>query len=126
GGRAQQTVTAGHEEIRWMREHLVEESQRGEFSSAAADIYRPRLRQLGFVARTGESDEDRQLRVSLMTFLAQDLEDREVRAELNRAGRAALGLGGDGKLHLDAVHSDLLRLALSIAVKEGGAEAFEA
>jgi alanyl aminopeptidase len=49
-----------------------------------------------------------------------------VRKQMNAAGRAVLGLDGDGALHLDAVPQDLRDTALTVAVQEGGQAAFDA
>src|SRR5690606_39421567 len=50
----------------------------------------------------------------------------DIRTRMDAAGRAVLGLGGDGALHADAVAQDLRGTALAVAVEEGGMPAFEA
>jgi alanyl aminopeptidase len=125
--QVRQTVTAGMGSIGWMDEQLLtSEADRAEFRKKAAEIYRPRLDQLGLTPKQGEPDDDRLLRASLVNFFADTLKDPQVRAEMGKQGRAVLGLGGDGKLHADAVPKDLRAVALEVAVQEGGAEAFDA
>jgi alanyl aminopeptidase len=111
----------------WMAEHLLDDdAARDAFHAKVAAIYRPRLEQLGLDPRAGESDDERLLRSSLIGFFAGTLEDPAVRARMERAGRAVLGLDSDGKLHPDAVSQDLRGIALAVAVKEGGKAAFDA
>ena len=124
-----QTVTAGQEHVAWMAEHLLgDEAARTTFLADVAGIYRPRLQQLGMAPRPGEPADDSLLRGSLVAFFAHRLKDPAVRGEMDRAGRAVLGLDGDGdgRLHPDAVTPDLRGVALEVAVQEGGIEAFEA
>ena len=122
-----QTVTAGMYNTEWMAEHLLDDdAARDAFHARVAAIYRPRLEQLGLSAKQGESDDDRLLRSTLVGFFAETLEDPAVRARMQQAGRAVLGLDGDGALHPDAVGQDLRGVALAVAVKDGGKAAFDA
>lgn len=127
GAPVRQTAIAGMYNLKWMEEHLLsDEKSRAEFRASAADIYRPRLQQLGFDPKDGESDDDRILRGNLVAFFAGGFKDPAVRAELNKRGRAVLGLDGDGKLNPDAVAKDIRGTALWVAVQEGGKPAFDA
>jgi len=120
-------VTAGMGNISWIAEHLLaDDAARDAFHASVAGIYRPRLQQLGLAPKAGESDDDRLLRGTLVGFFAHRLKDPAVRAELNQAGRAVLGLDGDGALDLDAVPEDLRTVAVEVAVQEGGKAAFDA
>jgi alanyl aminopeptidase len=127
-----QTVTAGMGSTEWIAEHmLADDKARDAFHAHVADIYRPRLQQLGMAPKAGEPDDDGLLRSTLVGFFADTLKDKAVRDQLNRQGRAVLGLGGDGKsadgkLDLDAVPQDLRGTALTVAVQEGGKAAFDA
>ena len=127
GATNRQTAIAGIPQVLWMKEHLFDsEARRDRFLAAVADTYRPRLQQLGLKLKDGDSDDDRLLRSSLVGFFAETLEDKTVRAEMSKSGRAVLGLDTDGKLDADAVPQDLRGIALSVAVQEGGAKAFDA
>ncbi|MGN6513704.1 MAG: M1 family aminopeptidase, partial [Lysobacteraceae bacterium] len=122
-----QTVTAGMGATEWMAEHLLDtDAARKAFHAKVAAIYRPRLDQLGLAPKAGEAEDDALLRSSLVGFFATTLEDPAVRAAMDQRGRAVLGLGGDGQLHLDAVSQDLRATALAVAVQEGGKPAFDA
>jgi len=122
-----QTATAGMGNIEWISEYLLpDDKARAAFRTKVAAIYRPRLQQLGLAPKAGEPDDDALLRASLVGFFAQTLEDKDVRAQMGKAGRAVLGLDGDGALHLDAVPQDLRGTALTVAVQDGGKAAFDA
>ena len=127
-----QTVTAGMYNTEWMAEHLLaDDAARDAFHARVADIYRPRLQQLGMTPKAGEPDDDALLRSTLVGFFAETLKDKAVRDGLNKQGRAVLGLGAGGKpatgkLDLDAVPQDLRGTALTVAVQEGGKAAFDA
>ncbi len=122
-----QTVTAGMGQTEWMAEHLLkDEAARAAFHAEVAEIYRPRLERLGLLPREGDSDDDALLRSTLVDFFALTLEDPDIRTRMDAAGRAVLGMGGDGALHADAVAQDLRGTALAVAVQEGGKPAFEA
>jgi alanyl aminopeptidase len=121
-----QTVTAGMSGTEWMAEHLLDdEAARTRFHGEIAGIYRPRLQQLGLSPKPGETDDDRLLRTTLVSFFAETLEDQTVRDALDKQGRAVLGLDADGKLHVDAMSQDLRGTAMVVAVQEGGAHAFD-
>jgi len=125
--QTRQTVTAANGQLEWIKEYLLPEAaQRAEFLAAIANIYRPRLQQLGDTVRAGESDDDRLLRTSLLDFFAETLEDAAVRDALARRGRSVLGLDANGKLQPDAIPKDVRGLALRMAVAQGGRAAFEA
>jgi alanyl aminopeptidase len=122
-----QTVTAGMGNTEWIAEHLLpDDKARAAFHAQVAAIYRPRLEQLGMAPKAGETDDDGLLRATLVGFFAETLKDPAVRAQMDKAGRAVLGLGGDGALHPDAVPQDLRDTALAVAVQEGGKAAFDA
>lgn len=127
GAPVRQTAIAGMYNLKWMEEQLLsDEKAQAEFRASAAEIYRPRLQQLGFEPKEGESDDDRILRGNLVAFFAGGFKDPAVRAELNKRGRAVLGLDGDGKLNPDAVAKDIRGTAIWVAVQEGGKPAFDA
>jgi alanyl aminopeptidase len=123
--QTRETVTAAFGHIEWIKEHLLPQAgPRAAFLAAIADIYRPRLQQLGNTVRAGESDDERLLRTSLLEFFAETLEDSAVRDTLSGLGRSVLGLDTDGKLHTSAVPEDLRGLALGMAVALGGKPTF--
>nr|AGW45523.1 aminopeptidase N [uncultured bacterium Lac36W] len=124
--KVRQTVTAGAGNIEWIKEHLLtDEAERKALLANGADIYRPRLQQLGLTEKAGEPDDDRLLRNNLIGMFAYGFKDPAVRAEMNKQGRAVLGIDGDGKLDADATSRERRGVALGVAVEEGGAAAFD-
>ena len=122
-----QTAMAASEKIGWMIEHLAgNEAQKQSLRDYTARIYGPRLAQLGNEPKPGESDDDRLLRSSVLAALAETARLPAVRSGFAAKGRAVLGLGGDGALHLDAVPTDQRGLALRMAMEEGDAAVFDA
>lgn len=121
-----QVATALLDRYEWIREHLADASTRPVLDAWVVRLYAPRLRQLGFHRRDKEPGTDTALRTRIAEFLAMVVRDPATRAELARQGRAALGLGGDGKSDLTRADPDLLVTALKVAVQDGGKETFDA
>ncbi|GAB6196182.1 M1 family metallopeptidase [Lysobacter xanthus] len=120
-----QTATAGMRATEWMSEYLLaDDKAREAFHSKVAAIYRPRLERLGLSPKPGEPEDDALLRSTLVEFFATDLRDAKVRGEMNRLGRAVLGLDGQPP-RTDAVARDLRDTALVVALQEGGAAAYD-
>jgi alanyl aminopeptidase len=88
--------------------------------------YLPRLEQLGYVRKAGESDSDALLRGALASALAFDFDVPQVRAALLKQGDAALQKKADGRLNLAAADPDLLGDALGVAVQTNGKSAVDA
>lgn len=122
-----QTAMAPVGTIAWMIEHLAaDEAGKQVLRQHLVRLYGPRLAALGHAPKAGESDEDRLLRNALLNLLAVTARQPALRAEFAAKGRAVLGLGGDGGLHLDAVPADQRGLALEMAMQEGDAAVFAA
>jgi cytosol alanyl aminopeptidase len=98
-------------------DHLVPEEARPRARAAVAELYRPRLRELGLEPRAGESPERAALRrevAEAMVLLARDPESVRLLAALGRAYA-----GGDGRFHPEAVAPELAGVAMAAAVMEG-------
>jgi alanyl aminopeptidase len=121
-----QVATALLESFEWIREHFADDGTRPLLDAYAARLYAPRLAQLGYRHKEGEPSTVIALRTRLADFLASDVRDAGVRAELAKQGRAALGLDGSGKVDLTRADADLRTIALEVAVQEDGAKAFDA
>src|SRR6185369_11290687 len=91
-------------------------------------LYAPILQNVGWEPQKGKAeDEDRTvLRREVIEFLAEQAKDAKVRKEAAARGRAYLGIGKDGALHLDAVSADLAGVALRVLGEEGDAGVFDA
>jgi alanyl aminopeptidase len=112
--------------LAWMREHLATEATRPALDAYAAQLYAPRLADLGWVHRAGESDADSRLRQRIVALLAIEMRDPATRRELNAMGRRALGLDGESGVDLTRIDPDLRGFALKVAVQDSGAPAFDA
>lgn len=89
-------------------------------------LYRPALAGgSGFDAPPGETEAARRLRLRVLTFLAREARDPEVRREAARRGTDYAGLAA-GTFRHDAVSPDLVALALEVAVQEEGTPVFDA
>lgn len=92
----------------------------------AGSLYRARAGRLGFTPRANEDGDARLLRRDVLGFMAQHARDERTRRDAARLGRAYLGIGGDGALHRDAVASDLVGIAISMAIQEGDQATWDA
>ncbi len=121
--RALATAPMGLTEL--AMDHLLDDAGLEDARRWGGRTYRAQWRRLGWQVRRGEDPDTQLLRQELAAFLALEVEDRVVRREALRLGRAYLGLGGDGAIHPDAVAPDLASLCVAVAVAEGGTDAFE-
>jgi alanyl aminopeptidase len=106
-------------------DHLVPDDARRQARARAADLFRPRLRDLGLDPIARDPLDSRGLRGDLADFLVQVARDPETTRVLAALGLAYAGLG-DGHFHDEAVSPDLARTALSAAVIEGDLALFDA
>ncbi|WP_230414542.1 M1 family metallopeptidase [Collimonas silvisoli] len=110
--------------LRWLsRYEASSDAQRNRLTEVARQLYLPRLQQLGYQRRSGESQDDALLRASLAKFLALDMQLPEVRQALLAQGKQALQADADGQLNLAAANPDLLRSILAVTIQERGGSA---
>jgi alanyl aminopeptidase len=117
------------EMIRVARDWLYADPARDAVEAYGRKLYADAYRELGWGAKNSSKKEDPQrgvLRQRILRFLAFVARDPEVRKEAAKRGRAYVGFGGDGALHLDAVDAELAGIALAVAVQDGGADLWEA
>ncbi|HYV67010.1 MAG TPA: ERAP1-like C-terminal domain-containing protein, partial [Myxococcales bacterium] len=107
------------------RDDLVPDATRARVEQVGRQLYGPVARRLGWKPRRGEPIPQRIFRAQVLAFLAFTAHDPGVLAEAARRGRAYAGFR-DGRFHPGAVDPDLAAVALAAAVREGGAEAFDA
>ncbi len=117
-------VQAPIQGLRNIKNFALPREKRGPFQKVMQDIYRPALDRFdlsdaGLAA--DETDENLALlRNEVLWFVAHDALDPELRARFNRLGRAWLGYGGDGEIHREILHPNLVRPVLSVVAGEGG------
>jgi alanyl aminopeptidase len=105
------------------RDDLIPEASRELVEEWGRKLYGPVAHRLGWTPRRGEPLPVRAFRSRVLFFLAFKAHEPRVIAEANRRGRAYAGLA-DGKFHPAAVDPGLAGLALSVAVRQGGAPVF--
>jgi cytosol alanyl aminopeptidase len=101
-----------------LQENLVEPSLLPRYRQYLLDVYGARARQLGWAAKADDSDDDRLLRPSLASVLANEAEDPEAIAE---AKRLALAWFDDHK----AIGPEMVGTVLVAAAHHGDRDLFD-
>lgn len=80
---SRQISTALFSQLSTIHRHVLKtEAEREHFRKVLANLYLPKLNQLGYVSKTGESAEDSLWRSELVRFLALDIQVPEARTQL--------------------------------------------
>ena len=125
--KTREVATAPLDQIQWIYQNIAStDAQRARLADWIKAAYLPRLQQLGYQRKAGESESDSLLRSTLAGSLALDFKLPEARAALLKQGEAALKPGADGHLNLAAADPDLLGDALGVAVQQHGKSAVDA
>ncbi|HWU77950.1 MAG TPA: M1 family metallopeptidase [Rhodanobacter sp.] len=124
--KIREVATAPLGQLEWIYHHEARtDAQRARLAAWAKHAYLPRLEQLGYQRRVGESEDDSLLRSTLVSALAFDFKVPEVRAALLKQGEAVLEPGADGGLDFAAADPDILGDALGVAVQTRGKPAID-
>ena len=105
-------------------EELLPREARAQARARAAELYRPRLRELTLAPAPGEAAATGWLRQKVVEFMVEVARDPEVTRALAPRGLAYAGLG-DGRFHPGAVAPELAPAALAAAVREGDPARFD-
>ncbi|MEO8809714.1 MAG: M1 family metallopeptidase [Rhodanobacter sp.] len=125
--KVRQVATSPLDRLEWIYQHAARtDAQRAALTTWVKDAYLPRLQQLGYQRKAGESDDAALLRSTLASALAFEFKVPEVRAALLKQGEAVLKPGADGSLDFAAADPDLLGDALGMAVQAQGKSAVDA
>lgn len=120
---SRQISTALFSQLSTIHRHVLKtEAEREHFRKVLANLYLPKLNQLGYVSKTGESAEDSLWRSELVRFLALDIQVPEVRAQLLKQSDA---LFAQKQLNFAQVTPELLPTILAVRVQEKGQPAFD-
>ncbi len=120
---SRQISTALFSQLSTIHRHVLKtEAEREHFRKAVANLYLPKLNQLGYVSKTGESAEDSLWRSELVKFLALDIQVPEVRTQLLKQSDA---LFAQKQLNFAQVTPELLPTILAVRVQEKGQPAFD-
>jgi alanyl aminopeptidase len=127
GSKIREVATAPLGLLEWINTYEARtDAQHARLADWVKAAYLPRLQQLGYQRKAGESDDDALLRSTLATALAFDFKLPAVRAALLAQGEAALKRQPNGRLNLLAANPDLLGQALGVAVQQQGKPAVDA
>ncbi|WP_410468909.1 M1 family aminopeptidase [Acinetobacter baumannii] len=120
---SRQISTALFSQLSTIHRHVLKtEVEREHFRKVLANLYLPKLNQLGYVSKTGESAEDSLWRSELVRFLALDIQVPEVRTQLLKQSDA---LFAQKQLNFAQVTPELLPTILAVRVQEKGQPAFD-
>ena len=107
------------------RDWLYADPLRAGVEAYTKKLYGPVLARLGITPKRGESNEARELRVSILRNVLYVARDPAARAEAKRLGLAYLGIGKDGKLHREVIEEDLVATVLGVAFEDADAKMFD-
>jgi alanyl aminopeptidase len=125
--KIREVATAPLNQLGWIyHNEATTDAQRGVLADWVRQAYLPRLQQLGYQRKAGESEDSALLRSELAGSLAFTYKLPQVRAALLAQGDAALKPKADGRLNLTAADPDLLGEALGVAVQQHGKSAVDA
>lgn len=118
-------ITAPLGDLEWIKERVATAAQQERIDTMLRDIWGAQLKTLGVDHRDGDSEATKSLRVDLVNTLSEHGRPQWLVDDLSARGRKIIGLGGDGKLDVDAVHRDLLGASLRTVARVEGKPAFD-
>jgi cytosol alanyl aminopeptidase len=121
-------VVPAFELISQARQYLVPPELLPKLEQFAQKLAAPIVKRVGttLLPDPKASEDKLLLRRDVLVFLSDVARDKKVRAELAAAGRAFVGVGGDGRLHPEVLDSNFVSTALAVAVQESDAAIFDA
>lgn len=120
---SRQISTALFSQLSTIHRHVLKtDAEREHFRKVLANLYLPKLNQLGYVNKKDESAEDSLWRSELVKFLALDIQVPEVRTQLLKQSDA---LFAQKQLNFAQVTPELLPTILAVRVQEKGQPAFD-
>ena len=96
------------------------ESEKGVLANLNRELYQQKLEQLGLVTRKDDSVDQVQMRNALIEFLALNGEDKNLRHYLTKMATDYTGYQNDGDLHPEKADSNVINVAMVVAVEELG------
>ena len=108
--------------LKRIRDDLADAATAPAIEAFMRSLYQPRLSAIGIQAREGETVDTALLRGALVTVLAMEANDQELRATLAKQARAYIRMGKDTHdLDNSAINPSFTATALSVAVQHLGA-----
>jgi cytosol alanyl aminopeptidase len=106
-----------------MRDTLLTDAELPGYRRLVQELFLARQKQLGLFPSAREDGEAKLARPALVSALALEAREPGLRRELDRLGRAQLGLAEDKRA--SRLPSELAELAMGVAVQEAGAPVIE-
>ncbi len=120
---SRQISTALFQQLSTIQRHVLKtEAEREHFRKVLANLYLPKLNQLGYASKAGESAEDSLWRSELAQFLALEIQVPEVREQLLKQSDA---LFAQKQLNFATLTPELLPTILAVRVQEKGRPTFD-
>jgi alanyl aminopeptidase len=120
---SRQISTALFPQLSTIQRHVLKtEAEREHFRKALTNLYLPKLNQLGYASKAGESAEDSLWRSELAQFLALDIQVPEVRQQLLKQSNV---LFEQTQLNFAQLTPELLPTILAVRVQEKGQPTFD-
>ncbi|MBS2032060.1 MAG: M1 family metallopeptidase [Deltaproteobacteria bacterium] len=112
GDANRELSSAYGDEAEFVLQDLADDSWRPAVRKRVQKVYAPLFAKLGLKFGPKDDDATVELRGHVANVMARTAEDPKVREALAKLGRAYLGLGGDGKLHPEAVPPELAGMSV--------------
>ncbi|HJZ11151.1 MAG TPA: M1 family metallopeptidase, partial [Acidobacteriota bacterium] len=109
----------------FVRDHIAGSNGAEAIRQLGQRAYLPVYEQLGFESKANDSNETKQFRKEVVSFLVLEAKHQEIRKEAAGKGLEYVGFGKDGKLHPEVVDPNLIEIVLSAALQEYGSEFLE-
>ncbi|ENX23360.1 hypothetical protein F892_02610 [Acinetobacter vivianii] len=120
---SRQISTALFQQLSVIQRHVLKtDAEREHLRKVLANLYLPKLNQLGYTSKAGESAEDSLWRSELAQFLALDIQVPEVRQKLLKQSDA---LFEQKQLNFAQLTPELLPTILAVRVQEKGQPVFD-
>ena len=109
--------------ITYMKKKVAEtEADEAILAKVANDLYQLQYQRLGFDPKDADSEEDKKLRRSVVSFIARIGDNTKVRSQLVEMAKRYVGFGSDNSLHEELIDTNLIGLALNVAVEDSDME----
>ncbi|MFP3943450.1 MAG: M1 family metallopeptidase [Alphaproteobacteria bacterium] len=99
---------------------ILDAEHRKKLHEFGAQLYKPRLDEIGLIPQEGEAPSTRLLRVPVAEYLALHARDEGLRERLSYMGQDYAGYEDGGEINPEAAPPDLRPLALTVAAQEVG------
>ncbi len=105
--------------IEFLKDRVASSDQQSQKISVLANqLYQEKYQKLGFSPRDNDTVEDKKLRNSVISFMANIGKEQSIRKKLAQMAQVYTGYEADGQIHEDKIDANLIGLALRVAVED--------